>query len=275
MTMQKFEGILICTDLDGTLLKNDKSISKENIEAIEYFKANGGKFTFITGRMPFFVSDIFNAIHPNAPIGCINGGGVYDCEKNEYLWTAKIADEVLELVSLIDENFPNVGIQVNTYYNVYFSKENDTMMHFRKVTNLENLVKPYKEVSEPISKIVFGSEIEEEILQGMKMLKEHPLADKFGFIRSEKALYEILPKNIGKGTAIEKLCELLGIDENKTIAIGDYDNDVSMLKRAKVGIAVSNASDRALKAADYVTVSNEENAVAKVIYDLENGKYLH
>ena len=76
--MGKFDGILICTDLDGTLLGSDRKISKENIEAIEYFKSEGGLFTFITGRMPCLVNDIYNAIKPNAPFGCINGGGIYD-----------------------------------------------------------------------------------------------------------------------------------------------------------------------------------------------------
>ena len=52
--MKKFEGIMICTDLDGTLLKNDKSISAENARAIEYFKDNEGLFTFVTGRMHFY-----------------------------------------------------------------------------------------------------------------------------------------------------------------------------------------------------------------------------
>ena len=52
-----FDGILICTDLDGTLLANDKSISDENLRAIEYFKENGGYFTFVTGRTPFYTAD--------------------------------------------------------------------------------------------------------------------------------------------------------------------------------------------------------------------------
>ena len=76
--MKKFEGILICTDLDGTLLRDDKSISAKTLEKIEYFKSEGGYFTFITGRMPFFVKNIYDLINPNAPFGCINGGGIYD-----------------------------------------------------------------------------------------------------------------------------------------------------------------------------------------------------
>ena len=56
--MGKFDGVLICTDLDGTLLRNDKSISADNKAAIDYFKAEGGRFTFVTGRTPNCVDDI-------------------------------------------------------------------------------------------------------------------------------------------------------------------------------------------------------------------------
>ena len=76
--MKKFEGLLLCTDLDGTLLNNERKVSKENREAIDYFKSEGGYFTFITGRMPYFSAQVFDIVQPNAPFGCINGGGIYD-----------------------------------------------------------------------------------------------------------------------------------------------------------------------------------------------------
>ena len=66
--MKKFNGILMCTDLDGTLLRNDKTISRENKEAIEYFKSEGGLFTFITGRMPSYVSDIYREFEDREPL---------------------------------------------------------------------------------------------------------------------------------------------------------------------------------------------------------------
>ena len=71
--MGKFDGILICTDLDGTVLKNDKSISKETLDAIEYFKSEGGRFTVVTGRMPYTSNKICEILKPNAPIGCVKG----------------------------------------------------------------------------------------------------------------------------------------------------------------------------------------------------------
>ena len=271
--MGKFDGVLICTDLDGTLLKNDKTISRENLEAISYFKQEGGYFTFITGRMPFYVSYVIDAIKPNAPFGCVNGAGLYDADKGEYVWHASMPDSALELVAHIDQLFPDVGIQVNTYYQTFFCKDNDTMVDFRKVTGLPNLSCHYRDVPKPLAKVIFGSEHDAQIRAVEKALKEHPLADTFSFIRSERALYEILPKGIHKGTSIQKLCDHLGLDIQKTIALGDYNNDIPMLQAAGMGIAVSNACEDALKAADLITVSNEEHAIAKVICDLENKLY--
>jgi Cof subfamily protein (haloacid dehalogenase superfamily) len=271
--MGKFDGVLICTDLDGTLLRNDKTISRENIAAIDYFKREGGYFTFVTGRMPFFVSYVLDTIKPNAPFGCVNGAGLYDDIKKEYVWTAVMPENVIELVKYIDNHFPDIGIQVNTFHKTYFCKENQTMINFRKVTNLENIICHYNDVHEPIAKILFGSENEEEIKNIEKMLKGHPLADHFDFIRSERTLYEILPKGICKGTSIANLCNFLNLDIRKTIAIGDYNNDISMFQTAGIGIAVSNACEDALKAADFVTVSNEKHAIARVICDLERGEY--
>jgi len=58
---------------------------------------------------------------------------------------------------------------------------------------------------------------------------------------------------------------------DRTISVGDNDNDASMLKSAKVGFAVENATESAKASADYITVSNEDDAIAKIIYDLDRG----
>lgn len=272
--MGKFDGVLICTDLDGTLLRDDKSISAENLQAIECFKAEGGFFTIITGRMPFTVTEIVETVRPNVPFGCINGGGVFDPWKGDYIWTSSMADGVNELIAAVDREVPGAGIQVNTFYHTYFSKENDTMRIFREATKLPNLMRHYTEVDEPVAKIIFGSEKEAEIQQIARVLHEHPRSSEFGFIRTERTLYELLPKGIGKGTAIENLVHHLGLDPNKTIAMGDYNNDISMFYAAKVGVAVSNACPDALAAADYITVSNQQHAVAQIIDDLQTGKLM-
>lgn len=264
--MKKFDGILMCTDLDGTLYKKDKTVSKENKEAIEYFKQNGGKFTFITGRPPTISSDAYSIINPNAPFGCNNGGGVYDGVNKNYLWVQALSDDSRVLIDYIENEMDDMGIQINTESGIYFHKDNIAMEYFRKVTGCENILKRHEQISEPILKIIFATTDEEKILKLASLLTSHPKAKEFDFIRSERILYEIVPKGIDKGTALKKIAELT--NSHTTIAVGDYDNDIGMLKAADISYAVKNASENAKKAADRITVSNEESAIAAIINNL-------
>ena len=270
--MKKFEGILICTDLDGTLLRNDKSISKTNLNAIEYFKSEGGYFTFITGRMPYFVKSIYETVKPNAPLGCGNGGAVYDLKKMEYVSYIELSKEAMELVRAVDEAVEDVGIQVYTLDGIYFSRDNSAMEHFRALTGMPNVVKHYDDVTEVVTKIVFGDMREEAIQRIKEVLDNHPKSAKFDYIRSEKTLYEILPKGVNKGSVLPEFSKYLGVKPSHIIGVGDYNNDVEMIKQAGVGIAVSNATEAAKAVADYITVSNEDDAIAQIISDIENGK---
>jgi len=268
----KFDGILICTDLDGTILRKDKSVSKENLDAVEYFKENGGRFTFVTGRMYFYSKETYDVIKPNAPIGCNNGGGIYDFEKGEYLWFETMDCEAGKaIMEMVDREMPGIGFNINTLHEALFCKDNDAMVRFRRLTGVENKTCDYRNLNESIGKIVFADLDGENIKALTKLVSEHPMAERVGLIHSERTLFEVLPKGLNKGTVAMKIAEILNIDKNKTIAIGDFDNDVSMLKAAKIGIAVSNASENAKKAADIITVSNEEHAIARVIYDIDNG----
>ena len=271
--MRKFEGVLFCTDLDGTLYTSAKTVSKENLDAIDYFKAEGGLFTFITGRVPATSQYICDTIHPNAPYGCLNGGGIYDPVKGEYLWRAFLPPEVIELVRAVDRELPEIGIQYNTERQVYFNKDNPAMVHFREVTRLPYVACPYEAVEEPVLKIVFAHDDAAQIAALMELLNAHPLASTVDFIHAERRLYEILPKGASKGLLLRKMADLLGIDRRKTIAVGDYYNDLSMLQAAGIGFAVANAADGVKAVADHVTVSNNEHAIAAIIDGLDRGLY--
>lgn len=271
--MKKFEGMLFCTDLDGTLYSSDKTVSKENLEAIEYFKSEGGLFTFITGRVPKTSEKICSIIKPNAPYGCVNGGGIYDPCQKKYLWNMVLPDEALRLAREVDAQLPEIGIQFNTEKEVYFIKDNAAMVYFRSVTGLPNTSCGYEDISEPVLKIVFAHEEEKQIQLLQDFLNNHPKADEFDFIRSERRLYEILPKGVSKGALLCKFAELLGIDIGKTIAVGDYYNDISMIRNAGLGFAVANAVEDAKSAADYITVSNNDHAIAMIIDGLDRGIY--
>lgn len=271
--MKKFEGMLFCTDLDGTLYTSSKTVSQENLEAIEYFKSEGGLFTFITGRVPKTSVEMRRTIKPNAPIGCFNGGAIYDAKNEAYLWNMTLPREMLELVRAVDENFPSVSIQLNTEQDVCFNKDCRSMQWFCRVTGLPGNIRHYDDVQEPVLKVVFSLDRVEEMGALQSLLHSHPKASMFDFIRSELNLYEILPKGVSKGGALCKMAELLGIDRKKTIAVGDYDNDISMIQNAGLGFAVANAVDGAKAVADHITVDNDHHAIAEIIRGIDSGKY--
>ena len=270
--MGKFDGILICTDLDGTLLNQHFEVSKENHDAIEYFKSEGGKLTFITGRLHYYIRDIYHKVEPNAPVGCVNGGAVYDFDLGKYVYQTALDPSYKELISMMLEKMPEMGILVNTYEQVYYCQENSYTPCFRKATHLPENPKDYREISEAVAKVAFGSYHPEELDRAEALLRAHPLAEKFELVRTVPRLMELLPKGIHKGCAIPVLADYLGIDRKKTLAVGDYDSDIGMIQTAQVGVAMGNAVPKVKAVADYITVDNNHHAIARIISDIESGK---
>ncbi len=270
--MKKFEGMLFCTDLDGTLLNSRREISPENMAAIEYFKSEGGYFTFITGRMPYYARDIYNVVKPNAPVGCINGGGIYDYTAEKYLWAQTLAPDVLELVDYVHGHIEGMGSQVNTLEKLYFYAENAAMEVFRRETGVPDLAWDPSYIDLPIAKIIFGDGDMDHMDRLTRLLQEHPRAGEFGFVRSEKWLYEIVPYGISKANALKRLAPMLNVDMARTIAIGDYNNDTEIIRAAGLGVAVENAVPEVKAAADLVTVHHDSHAIATIISALDSGE---
>lgn len=269
--MGKFDGILICTDLDGTLLGSNKRVSEENKRAIEYFISEGGLFTFITGRPACITKEIYEMVSPNVPFACYGGGAIFDGAKQEYLWKTSLESEAYEIVQYVLDNMPDISIQYNTAESIYFMHDNSASVHFREITGWPYVEKHHSELEEPSIKIIFSSRDLERLAEAEKEITALPLSKKFTFMKGAADLYELHPLGTGKGQGLRKLAELLGIDIKNTIALGDYDNDISMLKAAGLGLAVANALDEAKAAADRVTVSNDEHAIAVTIDELDRG----
>ncbi len=271
--MGKFDGILLCTDLDGTLLNSKCEVSKENIAAIKYFMENGGKFTFATGRVPHGAEVVTDFIMPNAPAVVIGGAGIYDFNAKSLLWGLDLYDDVREVIRYTEEIMPDMGYIVCTDKKVHFCEMNDLVNRYMIIENLPLDTTPYDEIPTPWKKIVFVEQAE-KISRLEEMMQNAPFFDNYDFVKSCAIYYECLPKNATKGTAVLKLSEMLGIKQERIIAVGDNENDVSMIEAAGLGIAVKNSEGTIADKADIITVSNENHAIAKIIWDLDCGKIL-
>ena len=267
--MGKFDGILLVSDLDETLLTKDKRISDGNRAAIQRFTSEGGTFTYVTGRIPVGMQAVLEQMTPDVPVGCINGGGIYDPKTKSYVWSAKLDPAAEMLVDFVYKEFPDVGIELCGYYEAWFLRMTPLTEAHRQIERIPYVTAAYQEVADRLSKVVLV--IEADRLKCVAdALQKHPVADQFDFVQSTSQYYEILPKGASKGTLLLRMADLFGIDRRRTVAVGDNNNDLSMLQAAGLGVAVANATPYAKSAADLVLDrTNDEDAIAELIERLE------
>lgn len=270
--MGKFDGILLCTDLDGTLLTDDKQISTENKNAIAYFMSQGGLFTFATGRIPQGIRHIVSQVMPNVPIVCCNGAGIYDLKTNKMLWSQYLDQEAVRVVEFIDRSFPFSGIEIVNREHLYFCKMNDIVLEHKRLEQLPDFHADYHDVEMPWTKVLFMQN-EEQLPFVKNALLSSPFADRYEFVQSSPYYYELLPKDATKGMALKRLAQMLRIPVHNVIAAGDNENDISLLKMAGTGIAVANAMQEVKNIADFITVDNNSHAISAIIYHLNNGLF--
>ena len=266
--MGKFDKIVICSDIDGTLIDSKQNISKENLEAISYFKSEGGLFTLATGRTPFGFKHFVDIVKPNISVVCQNGAGIYNYETNKYEWIMNVSHKAGEAVEYIRQNFPTTGIEIITEEAVCCDRLNYWVEDHATKELFSVVLKPYQEIKVPWIKILFAQNEEESDILTEHMMKT-PFADEYKLVRSHEYYFEILDKNVNKGVAVKKLAELYNIEEKNIIVIGDNNNDVEMLLAVENSYAVANASKKAKQAANYMVCDNEHSAIADLIYTLE------
>ena len=259
---------LVTIDLDGTLFDNEKKISKENYNAIKKAKENGCYIVIATGR-PYNgvikTLEKLNLTSNNDYVILYNGGKIMNVGKNEVIHSTTIDGKYVK-------ELYEYSLKENVFIHAF--KENEDL-----ITPQKN---PYTLVEETINKIdasLFDfNEINDDelFIKAMLVAKDEDITritplfkkmyeGKYSVLRSSKIFLEFLNPLTNKGTALEFLAKYLNIDIKDTMAIGDADNDIPMIKKAGIGVAMENAFPEVLKEAKFVTKSNLESGVAFAI----------
>lgn len=265
---------LILTDLDGTLLRDDKSLSPANRAALVRAAAQGAEVVVATGRffggiprelleLPFLRYFIL-----------MNGAKVYDRREDRVLYRSEIplaqAERVMDLLEPLDctvDCYQNdVGWMERRYFDhldYYVTDPVSRAMvrsHRRPVDDLRAQVRAGGNTVQKMQAYFPHLELRPRVMALLR--REVP-----GVVQSVS-----LPTNLElnaagatKGAALAALCRALGVDPLDTAAFGDGTNDVSMLAAAGVGVAMANGAPETRQAADLVTVSNQEDGVALVL----------
>ena len=277
--MGKFDGILLCTDCDGTLTHGDLEVCPEDVEAIRYFQKEGGLFTFATGRFPKHVRNFSHLFDLSVPAVMANGTTLYDASKDRVVGEVVLDPKPRQpLFYAKEQGLSHMIFIEHRTYSVIWTDLNDpnTQKELQKTLHVERLEEFFDDrepdrFPEPWHKTDLVFDTPEQNLEVQKTLKER--FPGWRYERSWPTGLEILPPEGGKGNGVKRLKKLLGSKVRLTVCVGDFENDVSMLKEADIGYAVGNADPVTKKAADKITVDCLHGPMSHIIWDLEEAKY--
>lgn len=260
---------IICFDLDGTLLTDDKNILEENKNAIKRAKETGIEIVICTGRQNIAAKTFNDIIGPNKYMICNNGAEIIDLQTGEDLFACPIDKEIAKSIySWIEDNENIVGFKFDTKYARYVNKrssETDYRVEFDK-----NDVRFFDNNDILQMSVVFDNlEKREEFIEKVNVLNGVKVENKFTLMNEKTGkdnfYLNAINSSVSKGNSINGLVRYLKLNMGNVVGFGDDINDLSMIQMAGHGIAMGNASEILKENADEVIGDNNTDDISKVI----------
>lgn len=265
--MGKFDGLIIVSDMDGTLLSSVDKIPETNVKAIEYFIKNGGRFTVATGRSHMSVNHFIDMVSINCPGIVDNGAILFDFEKQQVVMSEICSDSQKEVTAALQSMYPSIACYIFTEKEMFtpaICEFNDIV---ERIECVKSAVMPLDKIDNHWVKSVFYAR--PEMIEKIKEYANAHNTGDFETIVSDPKIFEILPKNINKGTALRRLSVVTGVPVRNIIAIGDYYNDYEMLKAAGFAAVPANAPADIKEIADIVVCDHKQGAIAQLVEEIE------
>ncbi len=268
--MGLFDGCILASDIDGTLMIEGK-INPRNIDKIEYFLKEGGCFSLSTGRSIGAISSVLNQLKEVSPCIVANGCMIYDIKNNRSIYEAYINEEDYRLADLIINCELNVGCEIHCGSDVYTLKRTSEVDDHQNYEWLSSKDIEFEEACKYKwnKAIYFCDSLEDREKLKKKIQKEKHNSNFVDtvveFDGKVRAYYEQLPFGVSKASALLELSKILNVKKGKIFAIGDYYNDLEMLKTADISAVPCDSPEDVKQYADYITVPCLGGAVADFI----------
>ena len=258
---------LIALDMDGTLLTSEKKIAESTKIALEKAEEKGVKVVLASGRpidgITRYLEEL-NLLKKDDYVLSYNGGIVQNTHTKEIVSKAVLKGSDLKLLYDISKKL-NVNIHAfSATEGLITPKISKYTQYEADMNGIEITIKDFNEIddNEEIIKVMMidPAEILDPAIE--KLPKD--LYEKYSVFKSAEFFLEFTNKEVDKGLGLKKLGEYLGIAKDEMIACGDAGNDLSMVKYAGMGVAMGNATNDVKEIANYITLSNDEDGIAKV-----------
>ena len=271
----RFYNLLILSDLDGTFFGEGEELVPRNLEAVKRFAAQGGLFTFSTGRTH---TNIYSAIPNsadivNAPMSLGNGACLHDASTKSDIIKYLLDGEIgLEAAHYIRKNFPDLGLRVSTDRGFLTDPCDKVAVHNLRYIAPENVILlPENEwtADDWYKLVMIGSE---ERIAEIRPACEAQFAGRLAGDKSGKRLFELHRPDRTKAAMIENYRELYAREgrELTVCAVGDYENDRDVLLAADIAVCPANSTDDIKAICDLCLCANTEGVIGDLVEYFES-----
>lgn len=259
---------MLVLDLDGTLTNTQKEITPRTREVLIELQRKGVLLVLASGRPTYGIAPLADELQMDRFGGYIlsyNGGEIIDWSNGTKLYENVLPDSVVpQLYAAATEH----QVTILTYDEQYIVTEHPDDPYVGKEAFLNKMeVRPCRnflqEVRLPLPKCLIVGDADRLI--GIEAELSLALQGGISVYRSEPYFLELVPMGIDKAQSLAVLLQEKGLSREEMVAVGDGYNDLSMIEFAGMGVAMANAQEPVKKAADYVTLSNEEEGVVAVV----------
>jgi hypothetical protein len=262
-----FDGVLLATDLDGTLLNRRHELTKPVRAALRSFTSRGGLFSIATGRSSAGFEEIRPSLPLNAPAILSNGAYIYDYAARKELHVEWLSGGYIDVLEDILNRFPGLGTELHLPGRVRilnFNRWNE--LHLSVVKCPFELVGDISQAPPPWLKILFVEE--NKVLRKVMEYASARYSEHFSFFFSAGILLEMQNRGIDKANGVKTVANLYGIEHHHVYTAGDAGNDIGML-HAFESFAPASGTEEARAAASHIVPDCDNDSMVAVIEFLE------
>jgi Cof subfamily protein (haloacid dehalogenase superfamily) len=255
---------LVVSDVDGTLLTRDKTLTDGAKRAVHELHEAGIGFTITSSRPTIGMRFLIEPLHITLPVGAFNGSCIVDPQLGpieQHLIPASAAQRSLDVLN-------EFGADIWLFTSDLWLTRNgngEYVPHEKRAIRTDPTVVPdFAPYLESACKIV-GASADAAMLQRCELAMQQALGTQATAVRSQSYYLDVTPPGCNKGTFVQAIARRLGIPLDAVATIGDMQNDLAMFRASGVSFAMGNATDDVRKVANHVTASNEDEGFAKAI----------
>jgi Cof subfamily protein (haloacid dehalogenase superfamily) len=255
---------LVVSDVDGTLLTRDKTLTDGAKAAVRRLRDAGIGFTITSSRPTIGMRFLIEPLAIMLPVGAFNGSSIVDPQLNpieQHLISAAAAERSLEVLN-------EFGVDIWLFTNdLWLTPRGDGeyVPHEKRAIRADpTIVGDFAPYLEAACKIV-GSSADAGLLQRCEVAMQQALGAQATAVRSQSYYLDVTPPGCDKGTFVQAIAKRLDISTDAVATIGDMQNDLAMFRKSGMSIAMGNATDDIKKVATHVTASNEEEGFAGAV----------